>query len=225
MNAIEECKQIKGMCKLVLFGAGGMGREVAVLVRQINIARPTFDLLGFVVDDEYYIPGQAVNGLPVLGATDWLVEHREKVYCAICVGDAADRLRVFNKLQALGVRFATLISPDVYIDATTSVGNGCIITVRCLISPNVCIHDGVFLNSDVTLGHDTVVHRCATLYPRSQISGNCVIGEGAQLGSCTFLSKGAKIGDGAIVAPLSAVYGKVKPHTYVMGNPAHRIEL
>ena len=81
------------------------------------------------------------------------------------------------------------------------------------------------MNSDVTLGHDTVVDRYATLYPRCQVSGNCVIGEAAQLGSGVFLNKGVKIGEGAIVAPLSAVYGKVKPHTYMLGNPAHRIDL
>lgn len=215
----------KNLCKLVLFGAGGMGREIAVIVRQINDVKPTFNLLGFVVDEHYYTDGQIVNGLPVLGNTEWLIEHREEVFCAICVGDAVDRLRIFTDLKAKGVRFATVISPDVYIDDTTSVGEGCIITVRCLISPNVTIHEGVFMNSDVTLGHDTVVNRCATLYPRCQVSGNCIIGEAAQLGSGVFLNKGTKIGDGAIVAPLSAVYGKVKPHTHVLGNPAHRIDL
>lgn len=211
--------------KLVLFGAGGMGREVAILVGYINSVNPTFDLCGYVVDEEFYQAGCMVNELPMLGTVAWLVEHRREFCCAICVGDAKARAAVFDRLKGMGVELATLISPDVYIDPSVSVGRGCIISARCLVSPNVDIGEGVFFNTDVAVGHDTIVHRCATLYPRSQISGNCVIGEAAQIGSCSFLSSGARVGDGAIVAPLSAVYGKVKADTHVIGNPAQRISL
>ena len=225
MVEVQSCAKKTPLKKLVLFGAGGMGREVAILVGYINSVNPTFDFCGYVVDDEYYQDGHMINGLPMLGTIAWLVEHKDEFCCALCIGDAKARAAVFNRLEGLGIELVTLISPDVYIDPSVNVGAGCIISARCLVSPNVDIGEGVFLNTDVAVGHDTIIKRCATLYPRSQISGNCVIGEAAQVGSCSFLSSGAKIGDGAIVAPLSAVYGKVKANTHVIGNPAHRINL
>ncbi len=213
------------LTKLVLFGAGGLGREIAVLIKQINNVQPTFNLLGFIVDKEYYKAGQIINGLPVLGTSEWLLARKEEISCAVCIGDAKSRQPVFERLREAGVRLEKIIAPDVYIDETTSVGEGTIIGIRCLVSPNVKIGNGVFLNSDVTLGHDVVVDDCATLYPRCQISGNCFIGKAAQLGSGVFLNKGVKIGERAVVAPMSAVYGKVKPDTHVMGNPATRLDL
>ena len=38
------------MKKLIIFGAGGMGRETAWLVERINDVSPTWDLLGFMDD-------------------------------------------------------------------------------------------------------------------------------------------------------------------------------
>ena len=54
---------------LVLFGAGGSGREIARLVEKINDEENTFNLLGFV-DDNESLWGQNLNGIPVLGGTD-----------------------------------------------------------------------------------------------------------------------------------------------------------
>ena len=210
---------------IVLFGTGGMGKEMILLVNSINEKHPTFNLLGFVVDDEYYLPGQVINGVKVIGTTQWLIDHRHSVSCVLCVGDARERLKVFDRLNGLGVTFATLIAPDVYIDDTVHIGKGCIVTFRCMISVNTTLEDGVFLNSDVTIGHDCLLCKCSTVYPRGQISGGCVVGQGAQISSCSFLAKNSKIGENAIVAPLSAVYGKVKAGTHVLGNPAHKIDL
>ena len=223
-NASQDTGKVS-LKKIVLFGTGGMGKEMILLVNSINEKKHVFDLLGFVVDEDYYQPGQIINGVKVLGTTQWLLERKDSVSCVLCIGDARERLIVFDRLSALGVNFATLIAPDVYIDNTVEVGEGCIVTFRCMISVNTTLEDGVFLNSDVTIGHDCLIRKCATVYPRGQISGGCIIDEGAQISSCSFLAKNAKIGKNAIVAPLSAVYGKVKAGTYVMGNPAHKIEL
>lgn len=213
------------MKKIVLFGAGGLGRETAELIRLINAKNSYYDLIGFVVDNEYFTEETWVNGVPIIGSLDWLINHKDDVYCSITVGDAKNRVSIFEKLLKYGIRLETLISPDVYIPNTTSVGCGCIINVGCRISPNVSIEDGVFLNSDVTLGHDVVVHKCATIYSRTQVGGYAKIGEGSQIGSCCCLNPHSRVGDKAIVAPMSCVYGKVKAGIHVLGNPAKKIDL
>ena len=65
--------------KVVLFGAGGSGREIARLVEKINDVEKTFDLLGFI-DDDPAMEGLVLNGVPVLGGTEWLVAHKDEVW-------------------------------------------------------------------------------------------------------------------------------------------------
>lgn len=213
------------MKKIVLFGAGGMGRETAELIRLINNKKRIYELVGFVVDKEYFKEKTLINGIPVLGSMDWLIEHKEEVCCNISVGDAKKRSLVFERIEKNGIKLETLISPDVYIPDTSMIGKGCLIQIGCRISTNVTIEDGVFLNSDVALGHDVKVHKCATIYSRTQVGGYAEIGLGAQVGSCCCLNPHSKIGDNAMVAPLSCVYGKVKPGIRVLGNPARKIDL
>ena len=62
------------MNDLVIFGAGGYGREVRQVVEDINADRSTWNLLGFL-DDDPANHGGALLDLPVLGGGDWLERH------------------------------------------------------------------------------------------------------------------------------------------------------
>ena len=50
-----------------------------------------------------------------------------------------------------------------------------------------------------------------------------IVGSDVQIGSHCHIVSGSKIGDGATIAPLSFVYGKVEPKTTVSGNPARLV--
>ena len=54
--------------KLVIIGAGDFGREVAALVRRINLSESEikYEILGFV-DDSEQLQGKIVDGIPVIG--------------------------------------------------------------------------------------------------------------------------------------------------------------
>lgn len=68
--------------KVVIIGAGGFGREVAWLIERINNVAPTWQLLGFVDDDESKF-SQKFYGLSVLGDIDWLNQQPDDL-CVIC---------------------------------------------------------------------------------------------------------------------------------------------
>lgn len=59
------------MKKLYIIGAGGFGREVAWLVERINEKAPTWDLQGFI-DDNESIHGNVEDDYKVLGGCDYL---------------------------------------------------------------------------------------------------------------------------------------------------------
>ena len=209
---------------IVLFGAGGSGREIAFLIERINRTEKKYNLLGFV-DDNEKMWGQVLNGVPVLGGTEWLIEHKDSVYCNVTIGLMGPRVAVCDKLEAAGIMFETLIDPTASIGPDVIIGRGCIVNEHCELPVNIRVGDYVFLNSDTCLGHDDIIGNYTICNPHVVISGACEIGEKVIIGGMSFLVQMAKVGAGAVIAPGSVVYGRVKAGNHVMGNPARKVNL
>ena len=212
------------MQDLVLVGAGGFARETSTLVCNINKIEPTFRQIAYVVDDEWYREGMEIRGIPVM-SRNWLVNHKDDVVCCCAIGYPKERRSVQKSLMNEGMRFTNLIHPSAWIDAGSVVGTGCIIQTHSLIYVDCKLGDGVFLADYVTLGHDAVLEDYVTCFAKTQISGYVRIGEAACMGSLSFVIEKRRIGKDAVVAPGSIIFSNVKDGTYVMGNPAKRIEL
>lgn len=212
------------MQDLVIFGAGGMGREVAALVREINGENPVFRHIAYAVDDVSAQKSDSIRGIPVF-SREWLIEHRDDVVCACAIGYPKVRRDVQKSLVSAGVRFVSLLHPTTKLGEGTTVGIGCIFQQNCFISVDCRLGDGILLNGDVSIGHDSVLEDFVTCFPRVQLSGNVRIGEAVCMGSVSFVNQGRKVGAEAVVAPGSFVFRNVREGTHVMGNPAKRIEL
>lgn len=208
--------------KIVLYGAGGFGREAIIVVDDINVYRPgTYELVGLI--DDGMEKNRKINGRPLLGGMEWLIEHRDEVCCAITVGNPETREQIFRKLDAHKIQIETLVSPQVYVDPTCKLGRGCYIGYRCVMPVNSKFGDGVFFNTDVIAGHDLTIGDFSTVWHRATISGNCTIGSKVEIGGAAYVIPGRKIGDNAKIAAGSVVFSNVKAGTTVIGNPAKRM--
>ncbi|MDO4273060.1 MAG: acetyltransferase [Eubacteriales bacterium] len=213
------------MKKIVLYGAGGFGRETAYLIERINQIRPTYELLGFIVDDSFYRPGTEVNGYPVLGTREWMFRHKTDVFCSCTIGEPKARERIQQELEEQGVRFESLVSPDVEIHDSVEIGDGAIIAHGVLATVNIRIGKGVVLNGGTTLGHDVVIGDYSCIMGGCGLTGNVNIGKRVRIGGHAFIVPHVTVGDDAVIAAGSIVFTKVKPETHVLGNPARRIKL
>lgn len=216
------------MKNIVIFGAGGLGRETVLMINDgINYYRKnTYQILGFVVEEKYYHPGMMVSGYPVLGTEEWLFSNKDDVCCALAIGDHThERERIFNVLKGNGVKLETLICGDAYVPSNCKIGEGCYIGTRVSVSADVEIGDGTFINSEVMFGHDVKIGRFCNFYPRATISGNCIFGDHVNVGGSSYIVPNKKIGEGAVIAAGSVVFSNVKAGTHVLGNPAKRITL
>ncbi len=214
------------MKKLVLYGAGGFAREVAFMVERINRAMPTYMLLGFVVDDEYYVPDTEINGYPVLGTGEWLVTHKSDVVCTCVVGEPpAARERIQEKYEKLGVKFETLVSPNVEIHETVKIGDGCIICRGTTFTVDINVGKGVIFNERGGVGHDVQIGNYCCFFGGCSINGHVKIGNRVKVGGKSYFCPKVKIGDDATVAAGSVVFTNVKAGRHVLGNPAKRIDL
>lgn len=212
------------MQDLVIFGAGGMAKEVSVLVQGINEGKKVFRHIAYAIDDNYFQENMEIHGIPVF-SRKWLIEHRDDVVCACALGYPKERRKVQKSLMQDGVRFVSLVHPTTRIWEGTTIGAGCIIQPNCGISVDCRLGDGIFLNGDVNIGHDVVIEDFVTCFPRVQISGKVHVGGAACIGAMSFINEKRKVGAEAIIAPGSIVFNNVRDKTHVMGNPAKRIEI
>ncbi len=76
--------------KLAIYGAGGFGREMAVMVRQINAHQPSWDLIGFF--DDGLQKGETVDDLRVLGNMSDLNSYADKLFICVAVARSFDQV-------------------------------------------------------------------------------------------------------------------------------------
>ena len=121
------------MNKLIIIGAGGLGREVAWLVERINKVSPTWELLGFI-DDNIEIQGKEFNGYKVMGTVNDACKF-ENTYFVCAVGNAKARKSIVERIP--NAKFATLIDPTVEKSDYVEIGEGSIICLRSTMTTNV----------------------------------------------------------------------------------------
>ncbi len=217
--------RIYNMKNLIIYGAGGFGREVAWMVERINCRRQEWNLLGFVDDVKTELHGKKLNGLPVLGGKAWFAANQEEIYVTCPVGSSKGRRSMYEHLaQYANVKWATLIDPTAIVGTTSSIGSGSIVCCGARITVNSKIGMGVVINIGSTVGHNSQLGEFTTLYVNSIVSGTVEIGENTEIGSGAFIREYLKVCRDVVIAPLTSVLSDISvPGTYA-GNPARRFK-
>ncbi len=200
--------------RIAIIGTGGLGRETLLAFEPEQVA-------GFLTHDASE-HGTEVCGLPVLGAEDWLVDHRD-VEAVCCIGDPRARRRVAQQLAGAGVRFANAIHPSALLSDHVSLGVGCVIGARAVLTTQVRVSDHVVIGVGSIVSHDVVIDDFATLAPGVTLTGSVQIGYGAELGAGATAIPGVRVGRGAVVGAQAAVVSDVPPNATAVGVPARVI--
>ena len=212
------------MKDLIIFGASGFGREVAWLVERINKVSPTWNLLGFM-DDNDAIHGTNINGYQVLGGTAAVVDYPDAFFvCAVGASRVREKIICNMKRINPGIRFATVIDPSVEMSDLVTIGEGTIICAHTVITVNIVIGSHVIINLDCTIGHDAVLHDFVTLYPSVNVSGKAEIGHGSEMGTGMQIIQGKTVGDNSIVGAGAVVIKDIPSGCTAIGCPAKPIK-
>lgn len=212
------------MKDLIIFGASGFGREVLWLVERINAKQPSWNILGFM-DDNETINNSEINGYKVLGKTADIINY-ENAYFVCAVGASKVREKIIENLKRINpkVKFATLIDPSVEISNFVTIGDGTIICAHTIVTVNITIGSHVIINLDCTIGHDAILQDFVTLYPSVNISGITNIGRCSELGTGMQIIQGKKIGEYSIVGAGSVVVKDIPDNCTAVGSPAKPIK-
>jgi sugar O-acyltransferase (sialic acid O-acetyltransferase NeuD family) len=210
---------------LVIFGAGGFGREVLQILRDINLVTPgTWNPIGFIVDGEYKTH-PFVQGLPVLGGIEWLSKNKE-AHVVIAVGSSADRRRIAMRIVSeCNNLFATLVHPRAWIGKYVHVGCGSIICAGALITTDIHIGEHVHINIGSTIGHDAIINDFVTLNPSANISGNVTLQQGVEIGTGSVIIPYAHVGSWTIIGAGSIVTKSLDDNVTAVGVPARAVKV
>lgn len=212
------------MAKVVIIGAGGHAREVLEILLACRANGHEIEPLGFI-DENPDNHGHTLDGFPVLGDFRWFEGVDRSEVAVICaVGTPQVSRKLAQEAQALGLHFASAISPKACISSSARIGHGVMIFPNVIINTGAVIGDHVILNVAVTVSHDTVVDGFCNINPGAHLAGNVTVGEGCYIGMGANVIQGVTIGPWSIIGAGAVVVRDVPANVTAVGVPAQVIK-
>lgn len=209
------------MKKLIILGAGGMGRTVYDIARESIGYGDVFVVKGFLDDNPAALVG--FDGYPpVLGSIDSYEIEAEDVF-TWSIGNVRTKKKCCEKILAKGGKFITLIHRTARIGSNVKVGQGSVIAAFASIGADSVVGDFVLVQAYSVVAHDVCVGNWARLDTHVVCVGGTEVGEEATVYTNSVLNHKVVVEKGATVAACSFVIRKVKSGTTVFGNPAKRL--
>lgn len=179
------------MKDILIIGAGGIGRETAWIIEEINEVKPTWNLLGYI-DENSEMHGKELNGYKVLGGLEVLEKLEEKPYVVVAIANCSVKKSIVTKLGEK-YNFATIIYPTVKVSKFIQIGQGTIIYPGVILTVNTKIGNHVLISGNCTIGHDTVIGDYSSVLWGSNFSGYDTVGESCFIGVGTKVIQGINI--------------------------------
>ena len=211
------------MENIVIIGAGGFGREVKMLIDQINEGSLQYNLLGFY--DDSVQKGTVVFGLQVLGSVEELNQVTKPTAISIAIGSPKVKKDIKDKLSNPMLSFPRLIHPSVVLGIPSeTIGIGAIICAGTIITVNITIGEFVILNLGCTVGHDTVIGNYCSFMPQSNIAGEVILGEAVYVGMGVGIINQVIVGNNVTLGAGSVVVKNIPSNCLAVGIPAKVIK-
>lgn len=209
--------------ELLIFGAGGFGREVASWAERARWRDERFEVAGFI-DDNAAVP--LLNGRPVFALAHAAARH-PGAGVVVTVGDPRLRERLSDEALAAGLMPAPpLVHPNVEYDhAYVALEEGVVVCAGSILTVNIVVRRHAQINLDCTVGHDAVIGPYATLSPGVHVSGNVTLEPYSFLGTGAVTVNGHPgrplvVGADAVVGAGAVVTRDVPAGCTVTGVPA-----
>lgn len=212
------------MKRIAVFGCGGFGREVVMLIQQINAKHHEWDIIGFF--DDGVEKGSLINGFPVLGGLKELNDQQSETYIVIAIANSDIKEKIVNGTTNKNVKFPVLIHPSAMLGPQEflKIGEGTIICAGCIITVNIDIGKHVILNLSCTVGHDAVIKDYCSFMPTVNISGEVLIGAKTFVGTGSKIINLVTIGENVIIGAGAVVSKEIPSNCTAVGVPAKPIK-
>ncbi len=215
---------------IVIVGTGGHARDMVWLIEDNNQAlervpepeATKWNILGFIDNNP---SSDKVDGYPVIGNDDWLVNCDKELAVVIAVGDGKLRKILYETYQQNEkLYFPTLISHTVHMSPRCRIGQGCMICSSVEMTVNIDVGNFVLINIGCTVEHDDCLEDYVTLNPGVNVSGNVHIGELSNIGTGSKIIQGINIGREVIAGAGTVIIRDTEDSCTIVGNPARVVK-
>jgi sugar O-acyltransferase (sialic acid O-acetyltransferase NeuD family) len=211
------------MKDIAIYGAGGLGREVACIIKKINDIKPTWNNIGFF--DDGIKMGERNEYGSILGGLAELNSWQNELSICMAIANPQTVKRLVSGIINEKIHYPNIISPDLtFMDENNySMGIGNFINFRCSISCNVHIGNFNTVGAFSSFGHDSNMGDFNTIMPSVQICGNVKINECNFFGISSIVLQQLFIGSNNTIGCNSVLMKNIQDSETYFGNPARAI--
>ena len=208
------------MKRLIIIGAGGMGRTVYSNALESVGYGDAFEVKGFIDDDLHALDGFP-NYPPVIGTISGYQPEADDVF--VCSIGGTSRKSCVENIINRGGEFINVIHRTARLLTNVVIGKGNFIGADTVIGNDVVIGSYNMIQSYTIIGHDVRMGDFNRIDTRVTCVGGVVIEDEVNIHSSAVISHKVTVESKSRVAALSFVIKDVKTGTTVIGNPAKRL--
>lgn len=204
------------MEKIAIYGFGGLGKDISVIIDEINKVEKKYIFIGYFDDS---VDTKRISNF--LGGIIELNNYPEKINIVLAFGKPSITSYVKPQILNNKIKFPNLIHPKANVDFIGfKCGIGNIVNVGAVIGRDVTFGDFNIINSNCVIGHDVHMKSYNILSPQVAVSGNVKIHNNVFLGLNSSIVQGVEIEDDVHVGAKSLVLKKAKKGRSYFGVPA-----
>lgn len=210
------------MEKIIIIGGEGNGGVIASAIES-NISKgiQSQSVLGFLND----IDQTEICGYKVLGKTrdyvNFLHDKEVKFIFAIhLVGNSRKSSILYQDLNIMAERLATVIHHSAFISESAQVGSGSFVMANTYLGPQVRVGESVLIMANSIVGHNTTIGSLSHLSAGSVVSSYVKMGYSADIGLGAIVLEKLVLGDHAFAGAGSLVTKSIPSSEIHVGVPA-----
>lgn len=212
------------MKDILIFGAGGFGREVLWTIEDINKDKKQWNVLGFI-DDTKELWGTELHGYEIFEPGKFINNTKNKYRIVNGIGSCYGKYSIAQRFKLPNFEYANIIHPSVLMSHSVNLdGEGIIIQAGSIITVDIVIKSHVTINIDVTIGHDCFLDEYVTVAPGVHLSGCVNIGYGTDIGTGAAIIQKINIGSECVVGANASVIRDIPSNSVAVGVPAKVIK-
>lgn len=205
------------MEEVIIVGAGGFGREVALIVERAK----KYKLIGFVDDNNETF----LQDYKLLGNLDYLLTITEKVSVVIAIGSPTIRAKIYKKIASKSnFSYPNIVDPSAILGNNINMGIGNIICANCVLTVDIDMGDFNLINLNSTIGHDVQMKSFNSIFPSTNLSGYVCLDGLVEIGTGSQLIPNVKVGLKSTLGAGSVATKDIPENVVAVGVPAKVIK-